>query len=136
MSRSRTDKSEPAAEPQRSVVADVRDRRSDRRYPITLPLQYKLVRNGKSLLGFGRTLNISTHGVLFELDDAVPAGGQIELALNWPLMLQGSCCLRLVMRGSILRTDEKTIALQAKSHEFRTAGRSLTVRCALLAGMP
>jgi len=103
---------------------DASDRRSDRRYPITLPLQYKLIRRGQSQLrGFGRTLNISTHGVLFEADDVVPAGGQIELAVNWPFLLQGSCCLRLVMRGSILRTDEKTIALKAAFHEFRTAGR-------------
>jgi hypothetical protein len=116
-------------------LADARtsDRRSDRRYPITLPLQYKLIRKGQSQsLGFGRTLNISTHGVLFEVDHVVPASGRIELALNWPFTLQGSCCLRLVMRGSILRTDEKTIALKAEFHQFRTAGRSLCERIGVI----
>lgn len=100
------------------------DRRAARRYPIALQLQYRLMRKGRiQLLGFGRTINISSHGVLFEVDDVVPTGGQLELALNWPLLLEGSCGLQLIMRGRILRTDEKIIALKAEFHEFRTAGR-------------
>lgn len=109
------------------------DRRGARRYPIALQLQYKLIRKGRiQRLGFGRTINICSHGVLFEIDDVVPTSGQMELALNWPLLLQGSCGLQLVMRGRILRTDEKTIALKAEFHEFRTAGRVLRERPAVI----
>lgn len=113
--------------------ADSADRRSDHRYPIALQLQYKLIGKGQiQRLGFGRTVNISSHGVLFELDDVVPASGQMELALHWPFMLQGSCGLKLVMRGNILRTDEKTIALKTEFHEFRTARRSFCERSAAM----
>jgi len=103
-----------------------RDRRSRSRYPVNLQLQYKLLKKDQvHRLGFGRTLNISSDGVLFEVDDELPEKGKIELALNWPFLLQGSCALKLVMRGRIVRRDRKTIAVRADSHEFRTAGRSL-----------
>jgi hypothetical protein len=106
--------------------ADSTDRRTDQRYPIALQLQYKLMRKGRAYrVGFGQTLNISSHGVLFEIDGVVPTSGRMELALNWPFLLQGSCGLQLVMRGRVVRTDGKTIALKAEFHEFRTARRAL-----------
>jgi hypothetical protein len=101
------------------------DRRANRRYPIALRLQYKLIAKGRvQRLGLGRTINISSHGVLFESEDAMPTSGQMELVLNWPFALQGVCALKLVMRGRILRTQEKTVALKTVFREFRTAGRS------------
>lgn len=105
--------------------ADNTDRRADQRYPIALQLQYKLIRNGRiERRGFGRTINISSRGVLFEMDGVAPTRGRMELALNWPFLHQGSCRLKLIMRGRILRTDEKTIAMKAEFRELRTAGRS------------
>ena len=56
----------------------------------------------------------------------MPRGGQMELALHWPILLQGSCGLLLIMRGRVLRVAEKTIALKAEFHEFRTAGKGFT----------
>lgn len=99
------------------------DRRSKRRYPIHLEVQYKLLKHRRvERLGSGRTLNISSCGVLFEADGHLPTSGAIELALNWPFLLHGSCNLKLVMRGRIVRTNEKAIAIRAEFHEFRTAG--------------
>jgi hypothetical protein len=124
-----------------SVLMDVRampdtdsiDRRADQRYPIALQLQYKLIRKGRvQHRGCGRTLNISSHGVLFEIDGVVPTSGQMELALNWPFLLQGSCGLQLVMRGRILRADKTTIALKVETREFRTAGRALFEKPAVI----
>lgn len=102
------------------------DRRTDRRYPIALQVQYKMMRKGKiHRVGYGRTLNISSHGVLFEIDEVLPVAGQMEVALNWPFLLQGTCGLQLIMRGRVVRTKHKTIAMKADFHEFRTARRSL-----------
>jgi hypothetical protein len=101
-----------------------KDRRSHNRYPITLQLQYKLG-TGRVRLGFGQTINISSRGVLFEVEEELPNGGKIELALNWPFLLQGSCGLKLVMRGRIVRRERNRIALKAQFHEFRTVGRSV-----------
>jgi hypothetical protein len=99
------------------------DRRSKRRYPIHLEVQYKLLKHRRvERLGAGRTLNISSGGVLFEADGLLPGSGPIELALNWPFLLHGSCNLKLVMRGRIVRSNERAIAIRAEFHEFRTAG--------------
>jgi c-di-GMP-binding flagellar brake protein YcgR len=99
------------------------DRRSAYRYPIVLRLQYKLTRNGRvERFGSGTTRNISSRGVLFDADDQLPARSVIELALHWPVLLQGSCGLKLVMRGRVVRVNEKAVAMVAEFHEFRTAG--------------
>lgn len=99
------------------------DRRTKRRYPINLDVQYKLLKHRRvEYLGSGRTLNISSGGVLFETDGLMPAGGPIELALNWPFLLHGYCNLKLVIRGRIVRTNNRAIAIKAEFHEFRTAG--------------
>jgi hypothetical protein len=101
------------------------DQRLNGRYPITLELQYKLLHKGRvEHLGVGRTLNISSGGVLFEADGLLPPTGPIELALSWPFLLEGICNLKLVMRGRIVRCDtgSRAIAVKAEYHEFHTAG--------------
>src|SRR5712692_1105319 len=82
------------------------NQRLNGRYPIALELQYKLLNKGRvEHLGVGRTLNISSGGVLFEADDRLPTSGLIELAMSWPFLLEGVCSLKLVMRGRIVRCD-------------------------------
>ena len=108
------------------------DQRLNGRYPITLELQYKLLNKGRvEHLGVGRTLNISSGGVLFQADGILPPTGPIELALTWPFLLEGICNLKLVMRGRVVRCDagSRAIAVKAEYHEFHTAGvRSPKVR--------
>jgi hypothetical protein len=99
------------------------ERRNKRRYPISLEVQYKLLKQRRiARLGSGRTVNVSSGGVLFEADDLLPQGGPIELSLNWPFLLHGSCNLKLVMRGRIVRASDRAVAIRAEFHEFRTAG--------------
>lgn len=101
------------------------DQRARGRYPIALELQYKVLRGGRvEQTGTGRTLNISSGGVLFETQDRLPRRGRIELAMQWPFLLQGICGLKLIMRGQIVRSagDSKLTALRADFREFRTAG--------------
>ena len=110
------------------AVSEVRpcDRRANRRYPITLELQYKLFNKGQvEYVGIGWTLDISSSGVLLEADTILPATeGPIELAIHWPFLLDGACELNLVMRGQIVRcdTDTRVIAVRAKYHALHTAG--------------
>jgi len=113
------------------------DRRANRRYPITLELQYKLLNKGQvEHMGIGWTLDISSGGVLLEADTTLPTTGSIELAIHWPFRLEGVCKLNLVMRGQIVRcdTDPRVIAVRAKYHELHTAGarspRALTMTAA------
>jgi PilZ domain len=104
-----------------------RDQRSHRRYPINLEVEYELLNRGRvERLGSGTTLDISTGGVLFEANDALPRAGRIELMMTWPFSLEGVCALKLAVQGQIVRNDGKRIAISVDHHEFRTAGRSLS----------
>lgn len=99
------------------------EQRSHQRYPIELEVEYRLLSKGRSQpRGSGKTRNISSGGVLFEVLGSAPAGGSIEVMVNWPFLLEGVCPLRLVMRGRIVRCDGRGIAIQSTYHEFRTAG--------------
>lgn len=104
------------------------DPRLHPRYPITLDLKYKLLRGRRvEHIGCGRTLNISSGGILFEADDIVEgkngpnANGLVELVMDWPLLLEKACALKLVVRGRIVRQDTRRLALRIEQHEFRTA---------------
>jgi hypothetical protein len=102
-----------------------RDQRSHRRYAVTLDLEYKLVKRSRVVqLGSGRTLNISSGGVLFEATYALSPGGLLELMISWPVFLEGFCPLKLVMRGHVVRNDDgNQVAITVTYHEFRTASR-------------
>jgi len=99
------------------------DQRVHRRYPIALEVEYKLLRKGRvQRLGSGTTVDVSSGGACFESADALPVDGLVELVMKWPFLLEGVCPLSLVMRGRIVRSEGQRVAVQAKQHEFRTAG--------------
>ncbi len=99
------------------------ERRSHNRYPIRLEVEYTLLNLGHiERLGYGRTVNVSSSGILFEADDALPAGSSIKLAIKWPFLLEGACALKLHVRGMIIRSHTKKAAVQIVHHEFRTVG--------------
>lgn len=96
-------------------------RRSHRRYPIYVDLEYKLL-DGKQVLktGTGRTLNLSSSGILFECGDALPVGTTIRMSLNWPAKLNDRVGLTLCVNGRTIRSSGKYTAVEIFSHEFRT----------------
>lgn len=122
------------------LVATYRhDQRSHQRYPIVLDVDYRLVQRGRvERQGSGRTLNVASAGLLLETEtnESLPLGCAIELVLNWPFLLEGVCPLKLVMRGRIVRSDARGVAVQAKHHEFRTAGARVARKTLPHARMP
>jgi hypothetical protein len=99
------------------------ERRSHSRYPISLEVEYTLLNRGQiERLGYGSTLNVSSNGILFEADDALPSGRSIKLAIKCPFLMDGACALKLHVRGIVVRSDTKKAAVQIIHHEFRTVG--------------
>ena len=97
------------------------DRRTDRRYEIELELRYKLIARGQpGLQGTGKTYNISSGGLLFETDQRLPTGAFVEVSINWPILLQDTCPLTLMMVGKVVRSDVKGAALRVTRYEFLT----------------
>jgi hypothetical protein len=105
------------------TVTRTTERRSHQRYPISLNVDYRLLRKGQ-VDGFGsaRTIDMASGGVLLDPQASLPAGSSIELFINWPMLLEGVCPLRLVMWGRVTRSDGRGVAIQTRQHEFRTVG--------------
>jgi hypothetical protein len=102
-----------------------RDRRSGRRYPIDAALEYRLVRHRKILQsGNGHTVNISSSGVLVEVDEQLAPGAQIELSIAWPARLDGHALLQLFVAGRTVRAEEGRTAVRIRAYDFRTRASS------------
>jgi len=96
------------------------DRRDNRRFPIELELRYKVVARRVQLNGAGRTRNMSSGGVLFDGDQSLPAGCFVELSIHWPVLLQATCPLTLLIVGRVVRCDDHTVAVKTTRYEFIT----------------
>ena len=102
------------------------EQRLHTRYSIALDAEYRWINpNGRKQVGIGRTVNISTGGVLFEAKEPVGTfvngHADIELAIRWPCLLDGVRPLNLVVRGRVVRVNNKQLAVRAKHHDFYTA---------------
>jgi hypothetical protein len=98
------------------VVTTEGERRASTRFPVTLPLQYRMT--GRS--GIGETANISSCGVLFRAQHELAAGMHLELAVDWPVLLDGSISLELCLLGTIVRVRGYHAGFEINKHLFRT----------------
>lgn len=100
------------------------ERRRSSRFPIERDVRYKtLNQRTETLAGNGKTLNISSSGVLFTSDHDLPIGTRLELSISWPAQLNDRCLLNLVARGRVTRHNKGQLALQIQQYEFRTQSR-------------
>jgi hypothetical protein len=87
-------------------------------------IQYRVLNgNQKDLEARGKTLNISSSGILFTAAEALIPGRRIEMTIDWPAQLDNKCALKLVARGRVVRFAGDRAALEILQHEFRTRGR-------------
>ena len=97
------------------------DRRGTDRFPIESELRYKLVdAKGAPDAGLGRTLNMSSSGVLFTSETQLPVGHRVELSVEWPAQLNEHCGLKLVAQGRIIRSSAESAAIRIDKYDFRT----------------
>jgi hypothetical protein len=97
------------------------ERRGSSRQAIEREVQYRLLgRKDGEVNCSGKTLNISSSGVLFTTVDALVPGHRVELAIDWPAQLNNKCALKLVARGRVVRYEGDRAALEILQHEFRT----------------
>ena len=101
------------------------DRRVHQRYPIHVGVEYKVMDGRRTQRqGVGRTINISSGGILLDLNDTLPNVSSIELSIQWPFLQSGLISLRLLMRGSIVRVAGGSVAVQATEREFHAASQA------------
>jgi hypothetical protein len=98
------------------------ERRSAQRFPIERALRLRSFnRKGIQQTGQGRTINMSSTGILFATDQQLIPGRRVEVTVSWPAQLNQTCGLQFVARGRVVRVEPGKAALEILQHEFRTA---------------
>ena len=76
-------------------------------------------------VGSGKSLNMSSRGVLFTTESGLREGERIELAVSWPAKLDDRIPLKLLAIGVLVRTHETQAAMSIEKYEFKTRGIDL-----------
>ena len=92
--------------------ARIIERRSGFRYPVSVELSYRELRGKKTLMGWGKTINISTSGILFGAEHPLPVDADVELMLRWPVLLNDEVLLHLKANGRVVRTVGNCAAIE------------------------
>jgi hypothetical protein len=97
------------------------DRRQSDRFPIEREVRYRVLsKRGGEEAGEGKTMNISSSGVLFTSEQLLLPGRRLELAISWPAQLNQQVPLKLVARGRVVRFEQGLAAIEILQYEFRT----------------
>ena len=100
-----------------------RERRTKRRFEIDQEIRYKMLYGQRiAETGVGRTMNISSGGVWFSTENMLTSGMPVELSMNWPVLLNDSCPMKLMIYGCVVRSNERGAAVAIERYEFRTQG--------------
>jgi len=98
------------------------ERRRAARFAIEQEVRYKVFCRSSVEVGTGKTINISSRGVLFSAERVLSPGERLELAMNWPAQLDNHCPLKLVTAGRVIRSQSRLAAMAIERYEFRTQG--------------
>src|SRR4029078_184190 len=97
------------------------NRRHSDRFTIERELRYRVLnKRGVEEVGEGKSINISSSGVLFTTtSQTLLPGRRLELSIAWPAQLNSNASLNLVARGRVVRFEEGRVAIEIQQYEFR-----------------
>ena len=99
------------------------DRRKQRRYPIALELEYKVMEGCEMVgTGTGTTGNLSSGGLLFLTTGTLVEGLAVKLSIRWQAVSGGEPYIELRMAGRIVRSDANGTALEVCRYHFQKSG--------------
>jgi hypothetical protein len=105
------------------------DRRHSDRFPIVRDVRFRVLnKRGGEETGDGKTLNISSSGVLFTSEQLLLPGRRLELSISWPVALNDVVPLKLVARGRVVRFEEGQAAIEIQQYEFRTQANAVVAK--------
>ncbi|HYL74984.1 MAG TPA: PilZ domain-containing protein [Bryobacteraceae bacterium] len=96
------------------------ERRSAERYAIQRDVRWRLKsKRTREAPAAGRTVNISSSGVLFTTSTFALPGIVVEVAISWPVPTDGDGELQLIARGRLTRCKDGFAAVHFQQREFR-----------------
>ena len=108
------------------------ERRTKTRYAIELAVRFIAQQRTSPSYNIGRTINISSSGLLVASPYAVRDGEELRLMIEWPWPLDGRVPLQLVASGTVVWFGNSRFAVKFRSYQFRTMNPKL-VRASLSA---
>ena len=107
------------------------ERRAKYRFGIEREIRYKLAEDGVVVAaGSGQTVNIGSGGIAFTTEQSLTPGSFIELSVSWPVLLNSTCPMRLIVFGRLLRCKGQLAVCTIDKYEFRTQARTFTASVA------
>src|ERR1035438_4656161 len=114
---------EPSTHEASANFGGMTDRRGTSRFPVREDVKYSVMLSKTSKAsGIGKTLNFGSSGILFTTGEKLPVGRTVELSVNWPARLGGTCPLQFVATGRGVRSDGTCKAVRIVRYEFPTRG--------------
>jgi hypothetical protein len=75
-------------------------------------------------VGAGRTVNVSSRGLLIASEDVlVSTGARLQLIVDWPFLLHGITPLQLVVSCRVTRCLPEEFAVKLDQYQFKTKKR-------------
>ena len=98
------------------------ERRTGERFPISMDLRYRLKLERKHIAeGVGKTVDISSAGVLFRPRLIYPSDTTAELIITWPVPSDNALPLKLTVVGSVVRSDHRGTAIRIARYRFNSS---------------
>ena len=91
-----------------------------RRYAIALQVRYQATSKHGPSHGFGQTRMISSRDIVFARGDGLKPGMQVEIAVAWPILLDGHIRLQLVLEATITGSKDGVAEARILAYDFRT----------------
>ena len=96
------------------------ERRAAQRFPMAQDVRfYSINGSGRGETGAGKTIDMSSTGLLFTSDQPLMLGQRLEAIVRWPARREGSRQLELVVHGTVVRTEGGTAAIGILGYQFR-----------------
>ena len=83
------------------------DRRTTRRYDLTLPIIIRVPAEKKQDSQAGKTRDVSTRGLYFVIDQDLEAGSQLDLTLTLPSEVTHGGDVHVRAMGKVLRVEKR-----------------------------
>ena len=104
------------------------ERRGKSRFAIRRELRFKILEKEQVVsTGNGRTVDLSSQGLAFETASKLSVGQLMELSISWPVLLDETCLMQLVVFGHVVRARRSFVACTIDRYEFRTQRRVIPI---------
>ena len=105
--------------------SNLSERRASQRFLIECKAEYRVISRGVAdVSGWGQTVNVSSSGILLTVEHVLSVGWRMEVSVDWPVRLDDKIPLKWVLKGQVVRSATREVALSIKRYQFRTAAHS------------